>query len=578
MVEEARRGGFNILFAQVRGRADAYYQSSIDPRAEALSEAPPGYDPLAHVLTVGRGAHLDVHAWVNALYAWRYPPPYPNSLQHVVIEQPDWLIVDEEGRNLAQYTPTRRAREPIEGLYLDPGNPFVRQYIVDVIRELVANYDIDGLHLDYIRYPGQNWGFNPATVQEFTRRWTVDPRLLSSHLRLPRPERILRGNLPLHLRWHAYYYALWTETRSYFISSLVREIQREVKRVRPRCVVSAAVLPDRHVAYYHKGQDWPTWLSRGYVDLIVPMAYHGGVDRIAAQMAEADRIAGHGSVFAGLGAWRKDRTQIKEEVTHLRELGISGFSYFSYQGMQDRDELYVEHVGRTLHARRASLPRIVSNKAEDVAPLLPPWEEDGASVFLRSLKKQFFSAADYTELLNEIGVNEEELLARLRREVAIFKEFTRRCYPGAVPGPEESVFLPPSVKMEAIFRYVHQKDGPATELQAYMTIQEAYERLVMGDEFGAVAREYSQGVTAALGGTQERLFLQEGWDTVNVIRTLREGQFTPVIEVPNGYIIYRVVEFLPAECRSYGGLGWALRRVAFQERFARAVAQEELQR
>ena len=574
VVEDARAGRFNLLFVQVHGRGDAYYHSVIDPRAETLIDAPAGYDPLRYVLDRGHEAGLQVHAWVNAFYVWPYPPPYPLSEKHIVISEPDWLIVDDEGRNLAQYNPYQRAREPVEGLYLDPASAEVSNYVLQVCKEVVTNYDVDGIHLDFIRYPGQRWGFNEGAVKAFVERWGVDPRLLSGGVRNPNPERFLRKDLPLHLRWHYYYYSLWTETKSYYITDLVRDIQEAVKSIKPSIVLSAAVFPDAKVAQYSKGQDWATWLTHGYIDLVVPMAYYGDSSRVTAQMAEARKRGGEQMVFAGLGAWRKDPAQIQQEVQRLRDLGIPGFSYFSYQGMKERDAEYIAEIQETLHRRRASVRRLEERQSNVGSSMLPPWEEHGVDVLLRSLQKQSYSLDDYESLLSRLGLTQGDLRELLMEDVEIFSGFTQRVYPYAQPPPEEIVVLPSSVDVQAIFRYVHPMDSPETRREAYMTIQEAYRRVSDGEDFAEVARQLSQGVTAGLGGVQDRVYLQDGWDLDKVVFSLQEGDITPVIEIPNGYIIYKVVKCHPPETRPYGDLPWALKRVVFQKRFAALVELE----
>jgi len=571
VVDDTRQGRFNLLFVQVNGRGDAYYRSRVVPRSEVLAEASPEYDPLDYVLQRGHAAGLQIHAWLNVLYVWPYPPPYPLSPQHVVNSHPEWLIVDDDGRNLAQYNQTERVKESSEGLYLDPANPLVRKHFVQVCREVVEGYEVDGVHLDFIRYPGSRWGFNPEPLEAFMKRWEVDPRLLSVWVQNPIPERFIEKKLPFHLRWQYYYYSLWAEQRSRYVTELVRDIHREVKSVRSQTIVSAAVFPDPQVAYYFKGQDWPTWINEGYVDLIVPMAYHGDQHRVLAQMAEARRRAQGRVVFAGLGAWIKDPIQIQQEVEELKGIGVNGFSYFSYQGMKECDEGYMRQIKEYLHRYRASLPQGIARQAQEVKPSSLTLATDGALLLWHSLKKQFFSLEDYQVLLGRLGMSEDALKEQLREETAAFERMTKEIYARAVPSPDQKVLLPRSVELQSIFRYVHPKDGPETREEASIAIQEAHQRLKMGEAFVQVAMKYSQRPA----GIPERFYLQDGWDPAGIVSSLREGEITPVIEVPSGYLIYKVVKFHPPEKRVYGELPLWLKRVAFQERIARMTEERK---
>ena len=100
-----------------------------------------------------------------------------------------------------------------------------------------------------------------------------------------------------------------------------------------------------------------------------------------------------------------------------------------------------------------------------------------------------------------------------------------------------------------------------------MAIQEAHQRLMAGEDFAQVAAECSPGS----GRGAERFYLQDGWDLAEIVSSFQEGEITPVIEVPKGYLIYKVVKFHPPEERIYGELPWWIKRVAFQERFAHLV-------
>ncbi|UCC66339.1 MAG: family 10 glycosylhydrolase [Deltaproteobacteria bacterium] len=573
IVKDAQRGRFNLLFVQVHGRGDAYYRSQLEPRAEVLADTPPEYDPLAYILQQGHAAGLQIHAWLNVFYVWPYPPPYPLARWHVVNSHPEWLIADEEGRTLAQYDQYERAKEPSEGLYLDPANAQVRDYFLRICKEVVKGYKVDGIHLDFIRYPGFRWGYNREALEAFIRRWGVDPRLLSSWVKKPMPERFMQGRLPLHLRWHYYYHSLWAETRSHYITELVKSVHNEVKSIRPHVILSAAVLPDPQTAYYLKGQDWPTWLSQGYLDLIAPMAYHGDQTRVEAQMAEAKRRAQERIVLAGLGAWIKTPAQIRQEVEGLREIGVDGFSYFSYQGMKEQDEGYINQARTSLHHGRASLPRVKGKGGGTKAINTPPnpLQADGAGLFWRALKKQFFSLEDYHELLRRLGMEENGFGQKLKKEVARLEVMTQELYHRAQPSPDEEVLLPPSVDLQVIFRYVHPKDGPQTRNEAYMAIHEAYQRVMDGEDFAQVAMKCSQGTTAGLGGVRDRIYLQDGWDLAEIVSSFQAGEITPVIQVPNGYLIYKILAFHPPEKRNYGDLPWWLKRVVFQERLAQLV-------
>ncbi len=92
--DDAARNGINTLIVQVRGRADAFYTSSIEPRGESIQESAP-FDPLDLVVQEAHARGMAVHAWVNTHLVWG-PAQLPQSPEHILNAHPDWLSVPRE--------------------------------------------------------------------------------------------------------------------------------------------------------------------------------------------------------------------------------------------------------------------------------------------------------------------------------------------------------------------------------------------------------------------------------------------------------------------------------------------------
>src|SRR5690606_28690778 len=92
LVARADAAGFNALFVQVRGRADAYYASSLEPRGSALAAQPAGFDPLAQVIARAHASGIAVHAWFNVNLV-ADSVTLPTAPDHVIRRHPDWLMV-----------------------------------------------------------------------------------------------------------------------------------------------------------------------------------------------------------------------------------------------------------------------------------------------------------------------------------------------------------------------------------------------------------------------------------------------------------------------------------------------------
>lgn len=140
LVKRHKQNGMNALFVQVRPSCDAFYDSNIEPWSEWLSgiqgKAPlPFYDPLAFMIEVTHQHGMEFHAWFNPYRAVINKTSSSIAKNHISVQRPDWIQIDE---NLK---------------ILDPGLPEVRNYVAKVVMDVVRRYDIDGVHFDDYFYP-----------------------------------------------------------------------------------------------------------------------------------------------------------------------------------------------------------------------------------------------------------------------------------------------------------------------------------------------------------------------------------------------------------------------------------------
>lgn len=150
ILDTLKAGNINAVMLQVRPTADAFYRSSYEPWSHNLTGTrgkDPGYDPLAYAIQECHKRGMELHAWVNP---FRYEVN-KNSYGNVDIRaaHPDWLLYYSNGS--------------YNGTILDPGQPIVRQYVCNVMMEMVNNYDVDGMIWDDYFYP-----YGGTTVEDST--------------------------------------------------------------------------------------------------------------------------------------------------------------------------------------------------------------------------------------------------------------------------------------------------------------------------------------------------------------------------------------------------------------------------
>ena len=236
IMDSLQAAGINTVMLQTRIRGNVIYPSAIEPFSgvftgtEGLS---PGYDPLAFAINEAHSRGMQLHAWIVSM-------PVGNDEQ---VAAQGKLSLPSRMRALCTHYK--------EAWYMEPGNPAVAPYLASLVSEVVANYDVDGIHLDYIRYPDFTDGYPDAALH---RRHGGGRSLAEWR----------RGN----------------------ITEVVKAVYAAVKEVKPWVRVSSAPLGkydtltrynsygwDAYNAVFQEAQEW---LRDGVMDALFPMLYYKG--------------------------------------------------------------------------------------------------------------------------------------------------------------------------------------------------------------------------------------------------------------------------------------------------------------
>ena len=338
MVKSAQATRFNTLLVQVRGRGDSYFSDGLEPRAAALALQPDSFDPLAATLKLAHAQGIRVHAWINiALVASAVEPPA--SREHLVYRHPEWLMVPRAlARDMVLLDAhsqlyldklmrwARLQPSEIEGLYASPIPQESRDATVALVADIVARYPIDGVHVDYVRYPNDDFDYSREALEAFRSDVLAS---LDEAARRQR-ERTLGNDL---VAWADAFPDRWRDFRRQRLTALVTRLRDSIKARRPDVLFSAAVVPDVAEAAARRLQDWGGWLQRQLLDAVCPMAYATDASVFAAQVAGAREAAGGRPVWAGIGAYRLSSSQTVENIQIARKLGASGIVLFSYDSL-----------------------------------------------------------------------------------------------------------------------------------------------------------------------------------------------------------------------------------------------------
>jgi len=327
IVDNVAQAGFTDLFFQIRGNGTAFYKSQIEPWAFELSGGKvgrlgtdPGWDPLQLALDTAQPHGLRVHAYMNVLPGWKGLVDPPTATRQLWTAHPDWFMVDSLGQKML----------PTAGWYafINPVLPEVRAYLRGIVGEL-CQYDVAGIHLDYIRYPEDyrlvaREHYPDATDGEILRHadFSYDPvsqaALLERHGWDVSKEQI-------------------TDFRCDSVTRVVRDISYVMQAKRPgRCLLTASVMGNPVEGRARAYQDSGAWVRQGLVDWVVQMNY--GTRSFAPNLEAIRQAAGRrgfrSSVVVGLYC-KNDAAEVAAQIDRVNASGSRGFALFSYSFLFD---------------------------------------------------------------------------------------------------------------------------------------------------------------------------------------------------------------------------------------------------
>jgi uncharacterized lipoprotein YddW (UPF0748 family) len=354
LVANAAGAGFNMLLFQVRGTADAFYTPGLEPWAARLSGAlgqDPGWDPLQTAIEAAHAHGLELHAYLNVYTVWvgAAPPPTDTAPAHLF-----WTLTE-------RYTDTWRPVD-ISGvtmtltdtayLWATPALTDVAGHVISVTADLATRYDVDGVHLDLLRYPGRDYSYDPFSDAGYEAALTQEPGL----------ER-----------------AEWQRQQ---VTLLVNRVYSEAISLRPELRLSAAVWPvyqDRWGWGYSEGygdyyQDSQGWVLSGAIDAIMPMLYPANVianpdfftpTQFSLLASDFLTHTGGRHVFPGISAQYADFEEIAQRIAIARDLGAPGHAIFSARLVANNE--YWDEFAAGPYATLAAVPPVAWQQQRQLA-------------------------------------------------------------------------------------------------------------------------------------------------------------------------------------------------------------------
>ncbi len=309
MLDNCQQWGINTVFLQVRPFSDSFYKSEIFPWSYYLTGEQGkavSYDPLKICIDIAHQRDISLHAWINPFRiafdddVTLLAPEHP-ALEWIKNKTADVVFVDS-------------------GIYYSPASLNAQKLVIDGVREIVRNYDVDGIHIDDYFYPSTAKSVDKAYYKQYTSSG---------------------GKLKLD------------DWRLNTVSAFVSQMYSAVKSERSSCIFSISPAGNINNNYNEQFADVRLWCSeRGYADWIIPQLYYGfeneflSFDRALKQWEKLNTIGAVRMVY-GIGAykvnesddeWKAGTGIIDRQLELLRaESDCYGAAYFSYSSLADKE-------------------------------------------------------------------------------------------------------------------------------------------------------------------------------------------------------------------------------------------------
>lgn len=302
-LERAKNSNFNVIIPEVffKGLSiipdNNYFKQ--DPRFKNWEE-----DPLQVLIEEAHKRGIEVHAWV-----WVFNENTHGKPGRLLQENPEWANKDKDGNIVTYHNST----------WLSPSRKDVRKYLQKRYQYLVGNYDLDGINLDYIRFPEEyrgSFGFDEHTIKLFAEKTGFDVLDIENNKRAQ---------------------SEWNKFREDLITQMVEETAEILRSENPDILISADVIPGINEARYRALQNWKLWLDKEYLDFALPMTYTTNLFSELQTWVKNDRRAVDKAIYPGISVFKLSQQQLLAQIAEIDRINPNGVSLFAAAHLTEQD-------------------------------------------------------------------------------------------------------------------------------------------------------------------------------------------------------------------------------------------------
>ncbi len=400
------KNNITMIFPQIVVGGSVYFDGINMPYGRFLKDK----DAFLYLVRKAHQHNIEVHAWINANLIWSFFNLPPSN--HIIMENPNILSKKLSGINHSMIF-NKWNKYHIEGLFLDPSYKEFSQYLAKLSSFISRNYNVDGIHLDFIRYAGYDHGFTDKAINDYKKITGINI------LFLPLYEVIYTSlfqydNLPPFKRYLLFHRYLFNTLRIKYLKDVIKTVRYNIPH---RVKLSAAVFPNPHSARMKYSQDWKKWDT----DFIVTMNYTPNIS-VFRKNIEYEKINYNKPLFVGIeGYWMGRDTIIPIEEAIAYKEGTDGIVIFDYGSMIKKDEELPKY------------PSLHRNNKKKTKKKIENYH----------IKTEAYSDTFYTRIIEEILEYIDSPLQYdtmfIIRESAMYRTIDRYAQ------KEDSIFYPPTI-------------------------------------------------------------------------------------------------------------------------------------
>ncbi len=318
LIRKIASAGFNVIYFETINAGYPIYPSSLVEQNPQVK----GWDPLEVAVDESHKYGMELHAWVWAFAVGNIrhnrlmgqPDSYPGP----ILSKSDLASEALRGRGGQLVLP-----EQYE-YWLSPASSKARRFLTSYFSEIVRNYKVDGLQLDYIRYPFQKPS-TPVGFEPFeTNRFAAETGLGAGG----------SGNA----------FQAWEAWKAFQVTSFVKQLSGQLRSINPDLKMSAAVFPiARRSRMLMIQQDWETWVRNGWIDTLSPMAYSRSARSLERMVQYIHNVGGDKTlVYPGLSLSKLNAVQLLDTLEICRRTGVMGTTLFAFTQLDPDKQMLLQ--------------------------------------------------------------------------------------------------------------------------------------------------------------------------------------------------------------------------------------------